>query len=135
MTIRFIAHFAPLVALFILLSGCGGMMKVQGKVIPGAISYVGVVDQTDPRLAQLGIGGVAIRIDATPVAGGNSTTIVSTTSAADGSFKASIADDVWPSDRVQIRAMLDGYAAARGSVYLPREGQTLLILMERTAAD
>lgn len=134
MNLRSISRFALLTALVSLLAGCGGM-KVVGKVIPGAISYVGIVNQTDTRLAQPGVGGVAIRIDATPASGGTSATIASTTSAADGSFKLSIADDSWPTDRVQIRAMIDGYAAARGSVFLPRDGQSLLILMERTAAD
>ncbi|KAA0214328.1 MAG: hypothetical protein DYG94_07575 [Leptolyngbya sp. PLA3] len=115
-----------------LLTGCGGM-TVAGKVLPGEISYVGIVDHSDTRLKELGVGQVSLHIE--PPVGSGSGAIATATSKPDGSFKITIPTETWSTDRVQVRAMIDGYATARGLVYLPREGQSLLILMERTSHD
>lgn len=133
MTSRSFIPLAFFSLLACLLTGCGSG-QVVGKVLPGAISYVGVVDQSDERLAQMGLKGVTIRVEAAPTAG-SATPIATATSKPDGSFKLSIPTSSWPTDRVQIRATADGYATARGSVYLPHAGQSLLILLERTAAE
>lgn len=126
------ASLTTLAAAACMLAGCGGM-SVTGKVLPGAISYVGIVDHSDTRLRELGVGQVSLHIE-TP-AGAGSGTIATATTKPDGSFKISIPTERWSTDRVQIRALAEGYATARGLVYLPRDGQSLLILMERTAQD
>ncbi len=126
------ARLTALTAAACLLTGCGGM-TVAGKVLPGAISYVGIVDHSDTRLQELGVGKVSLHIE--PPVGSGSGTIATATTKPDGSFKISIPTEAWSTDRVQIRALAEGYATARGTVYLPREGQSLLILMERTAQD
>ncbi|RMH13472.1 MAG: hypothetical protein D6695_03815 [Planctomycetota bacterium] len=121
-----------IVATGMLLTGCAGT-RVVGKVLPGTISYVGVVDHSDERLGEPGIPGVSVRIEAPN--GSSSSPIATATSGPDGRFSMSIPKDAWPTDRVVVRAIVDGYASARGSVYLPRTSQSFLILMERTAAD
>ncbi|MCL4220393.1 MAG: hypothetical protein KJZ65_03385 [Phycisphaerales bacterium] len=131
MMLRF-ASLAALAASGCMLTGCGGM-TVAGKVLPGTISYVGIVDHSDTRLKELGIGQVSLHIE--PPVGSGSGTIATATTKPDGSFKVNIPTEAWSTDRVQIRALAEGYATARGTVYLPREGQSLLILMERTAKD
>lgn len=121
------------VASVFLLAGCAST-KVVGRVLPGAISHVGVVDATDERMGTAGLAGIEVTIS--PVAGDGSTTILGRgVSTGDGSFSIKIDEDKWPTDRVQVRATGASYATARGSVYLPKGNKRLLILMERTAGD
>ncbi|MBX3323275.1 MAG: hypothetical protein KF757_09825 [Phycisphaeraceae bacterium] len=124
------------VAAGLLLAGAGGCstMKVTGRVIPGTISYVGVVSDTDERLSNAGIGPAKIMIEHSE-ASGQSRAIATGTSGPDGQFSIKMSKDVWPTDRVVVRSISEQYRTARGVVYLPRDGQKLLILMERTASD
>lgn len=49
----------------LLLGGCAAY-KLQGTVIEGKQSQIMVVNQSDPRLAQRGLGGVAITVTQSP---------------------------------------------------------------------
>ncbi len=109
-------------------------MKVAGRVVPGAISHVGVVDQSDERLGLAGLGGIEVEIAASS-GGGSNEHYGRAMTKADGSFSIKLDSSAWPTDRVQVRAKGAQYASARGLVFLPRDGQKLLILMERTASD
>ncbi len=124
------------VAAGLLLMGAGGCstMKVTGRVIPGTISYVGVVSDTDERLSNAGIGPAKIMIEHSE-ASGQSRAIATGTSGPDGQFSIKMPKDAWPTDRAVVRSIAEQYRTARGVVYLPRDGQKLLILMERTASD
>lgn len=113
--------------------GCGAS-KLTGRVIEGRISFVGVVDGSDARLGQPGIGQATIMVEHPDGAAGDAR-IATGTTGADGSISLSIPGKKWPTDRVLIRATAADHAPARGVLYLPRDGQKLLILLERTAAD
>lgn len=115
------------------LSACSSM-QVAGRVVPGAISYVGVVDGSDSRLSVPGLQGVEVRISA-PSGSGSNENYGRAMTKADGSFTIKLDSSNWPTDRVHVRATVTDYAAARGLVFLPTEGKKLLILMERTAGD
>lgn len=120
-----------LTASFTVLGACS-TSKVVGRVVPGAISHVGVVDGSDERLSRGGLGGIEVSILAP---GGEDGVLGRAVSTADGSFAVRIDSANWPTDRVQVRATGDDYATARGTVYLPAGEKRLLILMERTAGD
>lgn len=122
-----------LVASVLLVSGCAAA-KVVGRVLPGTISHVGVVDATDDRMGTSGLAGIEVTLS--PVSGDGTTSYLGrAVSQADGSFSIKIDSTEWPVDRVMVRATGDDYATARGSVYLPKGDKRLLILMERTAGD
>lgn len=58
--------FVALLFSAICLSGCSSY-KLQGTVIEGAQSHILVVDQSDSRLQQRGLGGVHITITQSPM--------------------------------------------------------------------
>jgi hypothetical protein len=103
-------------------------------VIAGQISYVGVVSGDDERLGQAGISRATVTLE--PAPGSASSDVIATSkSGENGEFSLKIGKGAWPTDRVVVRVMSSGHATARGVVYLPRDGQRLLVLLERTEAD
>ncbi len=108
--------------------------KVAGRIVSGEISHVGVVDGSDSRLKTTGLDGIEVTIARTG-GSGSSSVIARAVTTGGGNFSMKVDSNAWPTDRVRVRATGDDYATARGLVFLPREGQKLLILMERTAGD
>ncbi len=133
MTIRRIAVAAALLVSLLVLPACS-TMKVTGRVVAGEISHVGVVDGSDSRLKTAGLDGIEVSIARTG-GSGSSSVIARAVTTGGGHFSMKVDPNAWPTDRVRVRATGDDYATARGLVFLPRKGQQLLILMERTAGD
>ncbi len=48
------------------LAGCSGPHTISGRVIEGPMSYIEVVDPTDPRLNQPGIPGALLHLEHRP---------------------------------------------------------------------
>jgi predicted small secreted protein len=133
MTTHRIAVAAALFVSLFVLSACS-TMKVVGRVVTGEISHVGVVDGSDSRLKTNGLDGIEVTISQAS-GGGSNSMIGRAVTTGGGHFSIKVDASAWPTDRVQVRATGDFYATARGLVFLPRDGQQLLILMERTAGD
>ena len=133
MTVHRIAIAVAAFVSLLVLPACS-TMKVVGRVVSGEISHVGVVDGSDSRLKTKGLDGIEVTISQA-AGGGSSAMLGRAVSTGGGHFSIAVDPNAWPTDRVQVRATGDNYATARGLVFLPREGQQLLILMERTAGD
>lgn len=113
-----VAGFAALGAL---LSGCGGM-SVKGVVVDGPRSTAITVGAGDERLTEPGVAGVSVRIEG----GGFYEEVVSDE---DGAFKISVPKT--ETDRVLVVVSGEGVDGGEGRVYLPRDGQKLLVIADR----
>lgn len=118
-----------LVALALPLGGCKSY-KLQGKVIPGDISYVAVVDADDPRLEGDGISGAQLRLETDP-SRLSSDVVGETVSGPDGAFTMpfnKVGGGVLMYD-VGITARREGYSPVQHQFKLPPPSRRLLIML------
>ena len=127
-------QFLPIVLVLLIVAfatGCGAAYRLQGKVIPGNISYVTVVHGSDERLDQPGLAGVTVRLISEP---DKLNREVMGEAVTDSNGKFSI-----PFEKIGAGMMLynvglsarrDGYAPAVSTAFrLPPESRRVLILL------
>ena len=126
MTVR-----AGVVSMFVMLaavlSGCqtGGRV-VDGRVLAGRVGVVTTVEADDARLSEPGIGGVTIRVSSP---GASGSTLAEAVTLDDGSFSMHVGEDALFS-RVELVATSPRVLTCRGTLYLPRDGKLVLVLVE-----
>lgn len=110
------------------LAGCGGR-TIGGKVMRGEIGRVIIVSTTDERLEDEGLGGIEIEMS-TPVAGrGGRSIIAKGVTDEDGVFKLNAGASKKLPTRLSIRAGGEGEYEVRNSIFRPRAGEQVLVLM------
>ena len=135
MTTNRISSRRPLVVMFgllacALLSGCGGT-RIGGKVLRGDIGTVVIVNSTDPRLSQPGIGGIEIELS-TPVAGRGGRVVLATGVTDDtGAFSLNAGPAKKLPSRLSIRASGENEYEVRNTIFRPQTGEQVLVLMRR----
>lgn len=115
------------------LGGCAETLSVKGKVIPGDIGIVTLVDANDERLAHTGetpegMSGVKIKLKKA------SSVVASAESGPDGSFSMTI-DRRASGVRYDVVAMGPGIYPVRSTSYAPVEGQMMLIVADQRKAS
>ncbi len=124
------AYFLCLLAAISTLGGCAMRTAVRGRVIPGNLSFVCVVDQSDPRLKQAGIAGVTVesRSDEGRDAG---VLFGATQSTEDGSFTLTFKEQPSLMKPVRMTGTMAGYNPAGESFSLPPADKRLLIILKK----
>ncbi len=123
--------FCLLIATFTL-GGCSLRNAIKGRVIQGNVSFVCVVDQTDPRLQTAGVAGVAVESKADE--GRDAGTVFATTqSSEDGSFTLTFKEQPSLMKPVRMSGKLAGYNPASESMMLPPADKRLLIILKKQA--
>ncbi len=130
MTKRIVAAACILVTF---LGGCQSDPTIAGKVIEGNMSFVGAVDDRDPRLEGPGLEGATITgiASAGPSEGA---TLGSITTDKKGEFKLPVRIQralIYP---IEFTASHPGYLDARQTMSSPGEGRKLLIMMRPRAS-
>lgn len=112
------------------LAGCEGY-ALKGRVVQGDASYVTLVSQDDPRLAQAGIAGAHVRVETDPMRLSRKTVATGTSDAA-GDIKLPIGEfgAGWLEYDVGVFAGHEGFRPAEGFFDLPPDGSALLIVLE-----
>jgi F0F1-type ATP synthase membrane subunit c/vacuolar-type H+-ATPase subunit K len=111
--------------LLIAAAGCGS--AIRGRVVTGSIGRAMVVDPSDTRLE--GPGGVAgVRVE---IRGSDGRSVLaSTTSGADGSFRATLPKNVVLRGSIVAHAQSPGVFLTQTQVTVPTEAQRLLVLVQ-----
>ncbi len=105
-----------------LCTGCDGGRRVTGKVIAGPASIPVVVPSDDPRLTDAaGLAGVDVTISS------RGQVAHRLTSEQDGTFSFNASGPV-RTGQVEVEASSGTIVPVRGTLYLPLEGQRLLII-------
>jgi hypothetical protein len=125
-----IRHFASAAAAgFALLSGaCSSSTTVSGKAIRGDLSFIGVVDAADPRLAQEGLADV--ELNARGVEARSDRILTDGRSGSNGDFILRIDDPDAVSYPAMVHAHLDGFADARQGLSIPPKDRRLLVILK-----
>ncbi|MFI4897178.1 MAG: hypothetical protein ACIARR_05070 [Phycisphaerales bacterium JB059] len=111
-----------------LLAGCGGT-TIGGKVLRGEIGRAIIVTDSDPRLADPGLAGIEVEIS-TPVSGRGGRAVLGTGITDDtGAFKINAGPSKNVPPRVAIRASAPDEYEVRQSIFRPRAGEKVLLLM------
>ena len=110
------------------LSGCGGTI-IGGKVLRGEIGRAIIVTDTDTRLADPGLAGVEVEIS-TPVSGRGGRAVLGSGVTDDtGAFRINAGPSKNVPPRVAIRASAENEYEVRQSIFRPRPGEQVLVLM------
>lgn len=117
------------IALVLPLAACAGHNLVDGKVIEGKVSYVGLVDPNDERLAGPGLQGATISAR-TVVSGQPGVNLGQATSDAKGTFHLTVHEQTAFSRPTEFVARKDGYNAAMGAVPFPPSDKRVLVILQ-----
>jgi len=115
-------------------SGCSQTHAIKGKVIPGNLSFVAVVDRGDERLKTEGLADATIeaRADVGNVGG---FLFGEAKSDAKGDFTMTFKEQGVFLKPVEFTVMKDGMQTARGTMNLPSDQRRLLIIMTPVRAN
>jgi hypothetical protein len=115
------------------LGGCGSHVGINGKVIPGAVSFIGTVDSTDERLKQDGLEGVNVsaRSESGPTAG---MSLGSAKTDKKGNFILPVRDQRSVLYPARFSASKAGYIDAHQSMTAPAAGSAVLVIMKENPA-
>ncbi len=110
------------------LAGCGGT-TIGGKVLRGEIGRAIIITDSDPRLAEPGLAGIEVEIS-TPVSGRGGRAVLGTgVTDETGAFKINAGPSKNVPPRVAIRASAPDEYEVRQSIFRPRAGEKVLLLM------
>lgn len=108
--------------------GCGGA-RIGGKVMRGDIGTVVIVNATDPRLDEPGLGGIDVELS-TPVAGrGGRVVLAKGVTDETGSFSLNAGPAKKLPSRLSIRAGGENEYEVRNTIFRPQAGEQVLVLM------
>ncbi len=115
-----------------LLGGCADTLSIKGKVIPGDIGIVTIVDAHDERLANIGetpagMSGVKVVFKKGP------SIVASALTGPDGSFAMKV-DRRASGSRYDVVATGSGIYPVRSTSYPPAESQFMLIIADQRKA-
>jgi hypothetical protein len=116
------------------MAGCASSAPVTGRVIPGDISFIGMVDPGDERLKSAGIPAVELVSTPDPGRTAAAAILAKTTSDAKGDFKLKFSDPSIFSRPAAFAARKDGYVSASTVMPVPTEDRRLLVILKPTAA-
>jgi hypothetical protein len=128
---RYTRPFLALLALAAL-SGCANVsaVRVNGKVIAGAVSFIGAVPDNDPRLSGPGLQGVEVQIVSKNTTSAEQ--VVGTAkSDANGNFKAILSDQSAIKVPSEFKASGPGYLTAQNTLYIPASDKRLLVVLKK----
>lgn len=133
--IQGIARVAMGALVALALAGCGAT-RYQAKVITGETGRAMVVSDHDTRLEPMGLGGIEVQVIRKSGMGARAghEILASAISEEDGSVTLSIPNDRRPKGLVIIQTGGDQIYPSTNSVYLPRDGERLLVLVKQRAA-
>ncbi len=110
------------------LAGCGAA-TIAGKVMRGDIGRVVIVDGSDKRLLEPGLAGIQVQMS-TPVLGrGGKAVLGESVTDETGSFRLKVDGGAKLPTRVSIRASGSGEYEVNNSIFRPRPGEQVLVLM------
>ena len=110
------------------LSGCGGV-TIAGKVMRGDIGRVVIVDGSDDRQLEPGLAGIEVEMT-TPVSGrGGKAVLAQSVTDETGAFRLKPGGGGKLPTRVSIRAGGPGEYEVNNSIFRPRAGEQVLVLM------
>jgi hypothetical protein len=112
-----------------LVAGCGGQAsRISGKVIRGDISFLVVVDSSDPRLKGEGLPGAQVEVRSTPERG--AVLLAGATSDAKGNLTLAVRDGSAILRPAEFSASLDGYVPTSSVMSIPPADKRLLIMLK-----
>lgn len=116
-----------------LLGGCADSLSVKGKVVPGDIGIVTIVDANDERLANTGatpagMSGVKVEFKK------GASVVASALSGPDGSFAMKV-DRRSSGSRYDVVATGAGIYPVRSTSYPPAESKFMLIVADQRKAS
>jgi hypothetical protein len=120
-TLSILALFAAAFAL----TGCSGATRIDGRVVTGPVGLAVVVDPTDERLSNPGVGGVEVAL-LRETSSNSGSLITRTVTDEHGDFRFTLARGHHPGAAVIVRTRGDGIYTSRSRTYLPRGNQKLL---------
>lgn len=112
-------------ATVILMTGCGGSLIFQGRVIPGRAGVATVVANDDERLTEEGIPGVEVAFLRDSGSRGSGLIAKATTDEF-GDFEIVLGRGQHPAKAVMVRVTGESIFDARTRSFLPSVGQKLL---------
>jgi hypothetical protein len=120
-----------LLALSVLLPalvGCKNNVTVTGKVLEGPMSFIGAVDDQDPRLKEPGLEGVTISAvsESGPASGAR---LGTATSDKKGDFKLSVSNQRAMLYPIKFNASREGSIDANQTMSAPGTGRTVLVIL------
>ncbi len=110
------------------LVGCAGQ-AISGKVLRGDIGRVIIVSDTDERLVEPGLAGVNVEMTTSVSGRGGRTVLAKAVTDETGSFSLSIGGKTKLPTRMMIRAGASGEYEVNNSIFRPRPGEQVLVLM------
>lgn len=121
-------------ASFLGAAGCNNASIVKGKVIPGNLNFIVLVDERDERLKSDGLADVEVtaRGDIGKVAG---MVLGKAKSNPKGDFSLSIKEQSVLLKPVEFSATVDGHPAARETLSIPPESRRVLVIIKRDPAS
>ena len=121
-------------AISAILTGCGGgASTIKGKVIRGDISFLVVVEASDPRLRGDGLPGAQVQINASTSRGG--ALLAESTSDARGNVSLAVRDSAALLRPAEFSAELNGYARTSSVMSIPAADKRLLVILKPGGAS
>lgn len=112
------------------LPGCAGHAAIEGRVVEGKVSYVGLVDPNDSRLkGEGGVPGATIAAR-TVVENQGGRSLDQATSDAKGNFHLNVKDQSAFSRATEFNATKEGYITANGAVPFPPSDRRVLVILK-----
>lgn len=124
---RALCAFGAAATLACLCGGCGAY-ELQGAVVLGDISYIALVDESDPRLTGDGVAGVQVMLETDP-SSLNREVVGTAVSGPDGSFTIPV-DEIgagFLEYEVAVRARAPGYLSTEQWFRLPPSRKRVLV--------
>lgn len=112
------------------LVGCAGKAIITGKVIQGDVSFMGVVDANDERLAKPGLAGAEVAVVSDPDRPAASSNLGQATSDATGAFSIKVSDQSAYMRPAGFSARKEGYISTTGVMALPPADRRLLVILQ-----
>ena len=119
------SRLAALFAAALLLVGCSGATRINGRVIEGPVGLAVVVEPSDERLANPGLPGIEVAL-LRETASTSAAIITTAVTDEEGNFRMTLARGQHPGNAVIVRARGEGIYTSRSRAFLPRGNQQLL---------
>jgi hypothetical protein len=111
--------------------GCGASASmVNGRVIKGDLSFILVVDASDPRLKEPGLAGANVAMSNTSASGGAS--IARVTSDSVGNVALPVRDTAALFRPAVFTAELEGYQRTTSEMSIPPTNKRVLVILKPT---
>lgn len=117
------------------LAGCGGY-EIRGKVVPGSMSLISVVAESDERLQERGLPGATVTLRRDPTKGW-AKDVATAVADGEGEFVLSVAEfgTGWMTEQWMIRAARKGFERAETMTTLPRSPKDRRMLIQLAPGD